>query len=159
MHMVLDPHQIPLLNPLNRQRRNERRTHPAPILRAAQHNRIALPLRPVQNLPQRLRAPLLEVRILVEHASVGANMAALDVLLLADGGDATGGEARGARADELGKAAAELELGARGVDAELGGEEFVGLGEVLEGVFFDEGEEGCVQYVRFLERADVLLVE
>src|SRR6202034_1507823 len=92
---VLDACQIPLLYPFNSQRRNERSAHSTPILRTAQHYRIALPLWPVQNFPQCLRAPLLEVRILVEDGAIGAHVARLNAFLLADGGDAAGRKASG----------------------------------------------------------------
>lgn len=95
---IPNPRILPLPHPLQRQRRNQRRPHPTPILRGQNLNRI-LPPRPAQNLPQRDSAARLEVRVLVEHGAVGADVAGFPALLLADGGDAAGGEARGARAD------------------------------------------------------------
>lgn len=91
-------------------------------------------LGPVENLAQGLGAAGLEVGVLVEDGAVGADVAALVALLLADGGDAAGREASGAGADELGQAADELELGAVELEAELGDEEVVRLLEVLEGI-------------------------
>lgn len=91
-------------------------------------------LGPVEDLAQGLGAAGLEVGVLVEDGAVGANVGRLVALLLADGGDAAGREAGGAGADELGEAADELELGAGGLEAELGDEQVVGLLEVLEGV-------------------------
>ena len=99
------------------------------------------------------------MRILVEDASVGTDVAGLEVLLLANGGHAARGESGGAGADELGEAAAELEFGLVGLDAEFGEEEIGGLGEVLEGVFFDHGEEGGVEGVGFAQLGDVLTFE
>jgi hypothetical protein len=95
---IPNPRILPLPHPLQRQRRNQRRPHPTPILRGQNLNRI-LPPRPVQNLPQRDGAARLEVRVLVEDGAVGADVAGFPALLLADGGDAAGGEAGGARAD------------------------------------------------------------
>ena len=95
---IPNPRILPLPHPLQRQRRNQRRPHPTPILRRQNLNRI-LPPRPAQNLPQRDSAARLEVRVLVEHGAVGADVAGFPALLLADGGDAAGGEAGRARAD------------------------------------------------------------
>ena len=95
---IPNPRILPLPHPLQRQRRNQRRPHPTPILRRQNFNRI-LPPRPAQNLPQRDSAARLEVRVLVEHGAVGADVAGFPALLLADGGDAAGGEAGGTRAD------------------------------------------------------------
>ena len=39
------------------------------------------------------------MRVLVEDGSIGADVAGFDIFFLADGGDAAGGEARGAGAD------------------------------------------------------------
>ena len=156
---ILDPRQIPLLNPLDRQRRNQRRAHPAPVLRRTQHHRVPFALRPVQYLSQCLSSALLEVRVLVEHTPVGADVAGVDVFLAQDRRDAAGGDARGAGADEFREPAAEFEFGFGGVDRELGGEFVVGFLEVLEGVFFDEAEERGVEGVGLAELVDVLGLE
>ena len=90
--------------------------------------------RSIRHLAQRLRAARLEVRVLIKHGTVGADVAGRVAGVLRDGGDAAGRQARGARADQLGGAPDELELGLGGVDAELVLEEVFGLVKVLEGV-------------------------
>lgn len=128
---VQNARQVTLLNPLQRKRRNQRGAHTAAVLGGQDLDRVLLGrvalLGPVEDLAQGFRAAGLEVRILVEDGAVGADVAGLVTLLLADGGDAAGREARGARADQLGGAADELELGAVGADVELGLEEVQGL--------------------------------
>jgi len=186
---MLNPHHIPLLDPHSRQRRRDRGAHPGPILGGPNINAILLIRRPIQNLAQGLGATRLEVRVAVEDGAVGADVAGVDALLLADGGDAAGREAGGARADQLGQAAAELEFGFRGPDGEGVGQEVGGFGEVFVGVsgggevewvrwvgwwdglagarevcvggdlLFDGGEEGGVERVWFAQLADVLALE
>ena len=159
LRLILNTRQIALLHPLDSQSRNERRTNTRAIFGGPNLNGIFHAIRPIQNLPQRLRASRFEMRVLVEDAPVGADVAGLDVLLLADGGDAARGESGGAGADELGQTAAELEFGLVGLDAEAGEEEIGGFGEVLEGVFLDHGEEGGVERVGFAQLGDVLTFE
>lgn len=99
---MLNPRHIPLLNPLQRQRRNKRGPNTTPILRRQNFNRVLLTrllLRPVQNLSQSNSTALLEVRVFVEDGTVGANVAGFVTFLFADRGDAAGGEACGSRAD------------------------------------------------------------
>ena len=59
-------------------------------------------------------------------------MAGAPAHLLADGGDTAGREAGGARADELGKAATELEFGFCGVEGELVFKEAFNVVEVFK---------------------------
>lgn len=126
---------IPLLDPLQRQRGNQRRADAAPVLGRQDLDRVLLLgvrlVGPVENLAQRGGAARLEVRVLVEDGAVGAHVARRVALLAADGGDAAGRQAGGAGADQLGGAADELELVLAGVDAELGVEEVGGFGEVV----------------------------
>jgi hypothetical protein len=127
------------LDPLQRQRRNQRSTHTTAILSSQNLNRILLRttsslLGPVEDLAQGLGATGLEVRVLVEDGTIGADVAAGVVLLLTDGGDTAGREAGGAGANKLGEAADEFELAAVAGDVETAVEEVKGLLEVLEGV-------------------------
>lgn len=130
-----NPMHIPLLDPLQRQRGNQRRADAAPVLGRQDLDWVLL-LRvglvgPVENLAQRGGAARLEVRVFVEDGAVGAHVARRVALLAADGGDAAGRQAGGAGADQLGGATDELELVLAGVDAELGVEEVGGFGEVV----------------------------
>jgi len=61
-------------------------------------------------------------------------VAGLVALLLGDSCDTTGGETGCSRADELGEAADELELGVRGGYAKLVAEKVFGVEEGFEGV-------------------------
>lgn len=127
------------LDPLQRQRCNQRSTNTATVLGSQDLHGILLLatrglLRPVEDLTQGLGTALLEVGVLVEDGAVGADVARLVALLLADGGDTAGREASGAGANELGQAADELELATGAVDAETSLEEIGCLLEVLEGV-------------------------
>lgn len=61
-------------------------------------------------------------------------MASLDVLLLTDGRNTTGGEASGAGADEFGELAAELEFGFCANEAQFGLEEVVCFRQIFKGV-------------------------
>lgn len=131
---VLDPSHQALLDPLDRQRGNQRGAHAAPVLGGPHDNRVLLALAPPEDVPERLRAAGLEVRVFVKHAAVGAHVAALVVLLLADGCDAARRQAGGARADQLGEAAEEFAFRFFDREGELGEEEFLGFCEVLEGV-------------------------
>ncbi len=83
-------------------------------------------------------------------------MAGLVALLDRDGSDTAGRETSGAGSNEFGEAADEFQfrLGCR--NAELVLEELACLGQVLEGVFFHQGEEGGVQGVGFAELVDFL---
>ena len=99
------------------------------------------------------------MRVFVKDRAVGADVAGFDILLLADAGDAAGGQTSGAGADELGEAATEFAFGFGRGEGEVFAEEVFGLGQVLVGVFFDHGEEGGVEGVRFFELGDVLAVE
>lgn len=81
------------------------------------------------------------MRVLVEDTPVRAHMAGLDVLLLADRCDAARREPRCARADEFRQPTTEFQLRLRDAEAEGAEHQVGGLGEVLEGVFFDAGEE------------------
>ena len=96
---MFNPLQIPLLNPLNSQRRNKRRSNTTPILRRPNINWIPLALRPIQDLTQSLRASNFEMWVFIEDGTIGANVAGFDILFLADCGDAARGEAGGACAD------------------------------------------------------------
>ena len=123
--------QVPLLDSLQRKRSDQSGAHAAPVLGGQDLDGVLLGgvglLGPVEDLAQGLGAAGLEVGVLVEDGAVGADVAGLVALLLADGGDAAGREAGGAGADQLGSAADELELGAVGADVELGLEEIQGL--------------------------------
>lgn len=128
---VQDTRQVTLLDALQRQRRDQRGPDTAAVLGGQDLDRVLLGLvlllRPVEDLAQGLRPAGLEVRVLVEDGPVGAHVAALVALLLADGRDSAGRQAGRARADQLGCAADEFQLGPVGADVELGLEEFQGL--------------------------------
>lgn len=130
--------QITLLNTLESQRGNQGGTDTASVLGSQDLDGVLLVgirlLGPVQDLAQGRRATSLEVGVLVEYGAVGTDMARAVALLLADGGDAAGRETGGASTDQLGGAADQLELLVVGGDLELGLEQLVGLGQVLEGV-------------------------
>lgn len=74
------------------------------------------------------------MRILVEHGAVSANVSGLEVLLFANGGDTTGRKTGSARADQLGSAPDQLQLGRVGAKVKLVKEEVECLLEVLERV-------------------------
>jgi hypothetical protein len=74
------------------------------------------------------------VRVFVKHRPVGADMARGVPLLGADGSDAARRQPGRARANQLGGAADQLELGEAWADVQLGLEEIERLGEVLKGV-------------------------
>lgn len=154
---------IALLNPLQRQSSNQRRTNTRSILCSQNLDRVllltALLRRPIQNLAQRNSTASLEMRVLVEDRSVCSDVASLVVFLERDGGHTTGGKTCGAGTDQLGETTDEFQLWARGRDAEFVLEQVTCLGQVLEGVFFDEGEEGGVERVGFAELVDVLAFE
>ena len=97
--------------------------------------------------------------ILVEHAPVRADVTALDVLLFANGRHPTRRQPGGARADQLGQAATQFELGFGSFDVEVLLEQVPRLHEVLVRVFFDLAEEGGVEGVRGLQGGDVLALE
>lgn len=178
---IPDTRPVSLPNPLQCQRGNQRRPNTAPILCRPYINEVLLVARPVQNLPQRNRAPRFEVRVLVEDGAVGADVAGPDVLLLADGSGAAGRQARRAHADELGQAAEELALALGDAEFQLLLEDVVGfleilvdipaLGDKLAGSFqkwrkgcaldllFNGREEGCIDGVRFAQAGDVLAGE
>lgn len=99
------------------------------------------------------------MRVLGEDGAVGTNMARVDILLLADGGDTAGGEARGAGTDELGQTADHLQLGRCGLDAQLALDDLLGVLEVLVGVFFDGGQDGRVEEVGLAQVGGVLVAE
>merc|ERR1712093_622698 len=143
---VQNTRHIALLNPLQRQSSNQRRTNTRSILCS-------------QNLAQRNSTASLEMRVLVEDRSVCSDVASLVVFLERDGGHTTGGKTCGAGTDQLGETTDEFQLWARGRDAEFVLEQVTCLGQVLEGVFFDEGEEGGVERVGFAELVDVLAFE
>ncbi len=99
------------------------------------------------------------MRVLVEDAPVRAHMAGLDILLLADRRNAARRQPRRARADEFGQPTTEFQLRFRDGEAEGAEHQVGGLGEVLEGVFLDAGEEGGVHRIGFAELGDVLVLE
>lgn len=131
---MLNTNHIPRLDPHSRQRRNNSSPNTGAILGSPDVDFVPLGGGPIEDLAQGLGAAGLEVRVAVEDGAVGADVAGGDALFLADGGDAAGGEAGGAGADELGEAAAELEFGLGGADGEGAGEEVGGFGEVFVGV-------------------------
>jgi hypothetical protein len=128
--------QDPFIDPPNRQRRNQRRTDPTTILSRLHLHRITSPptipahavlFIPVKDLAQRLGLPALEVGVFAEERAVGADVAFFPFLLLGDGGDAAGGQSRGAGADQLGEAADQGEFVLGGVEGEGGLEEVEGV--------------------------------
>ena len=135
---VQNTRQVAFLDSLQREGGNQRRADTASVLSRQDLDGVfllgVLPFRPVEDLAQSLGAAGLEVRVLVEDGAVGAHVAALVPLLLADGGDAAGRQAGGARADELGGPSDQLQLGTVGDDVELGVEEIESLGQVLKRV-------------------------
>lgn len=186
---MLNADHIPLLDAHSRQGGRDGGADAGPIFGGPDVDAILLGGGPIEDLAQGLGATGLEVRVAVEDGAVGADVAGVDALLLADGGDAAGREAGGARADQLGQAAAELEFGFRRPDGERVGHEVGGFGEVFVGVsglewgvvrwgwwdgfrgarrrcvgrgenlLFDGGEEGGVEGVWFAQLADVLALE
>lgn len=124
------------LDALERQRGNQSRTNAAAVFGGENLDRVlvlgVLLLGPVENLTQSLGTAGLEVGVLVEDGTVGADVAIIVVLLLADGSNTTGREASGARTNKLSKAANEFALGSRGGNVELVAEEIGRLLEVLE---------------------------
>jgi len=156
---VPDTDQVALLDAVERQGGDERGADAGAVLGGQDDHLVLLVGGPVEDLAQGLRAARLEVRVLGEDGAVRADVAPLDVLLLADGRDAAGGEARGAGADQLGQAAAQLELGLGGPDAELALEQLPRLLQVLERVLLDGGEEGGVERVGLAQLGRVLALE
>jgi hypothetical protein len=131
---VLNACHIPLLYPLQRQRRNQRCPNTRSIFCSQDLNRVLLAgllVGPVQDLAERNGPALLEVRVLVEDGSVGANVAGLVTFLLADGGNATGRKASCARANQFGQTTNELQLWGSSAEAEFVLKELRGLGEIL----------------------------
>jgi len=96
---------------------------------------------------------------LVKHRTIGTNVCSLVVLLLADSRDTTRTKSGGASTDKLSETTDELELRPVRLDAHLLDEDVVSLLEVLEGVVLDVGEEGGVERVGLLQRADVGTLE
>jgi hypothetical protein len=95
--------KIALSDSLERQGGNQRSTDTASIFSSQNLHRIFLFRiglgRPIKDLTESLGATRFEMRILVENGTVGANVARLQVLLGADGGDTTGGETSSACAN------------------------------------------------------------
>lgn len=85
---------VALLNPLQGQRSNQRSANTRTVLGSQDLDGVLVTLvglgGPVEDLTQSLGAAGLEVRVLVEHGAISANVGGLEVLLLADGGDTTG---------------------------------------------------------------------
>lgn len=106
--MIPDADHIALLDPLDRERGDERRADAAPVLRGPDVDPVGLAVAPAEDLAQRLRAARLEVRVLVEDRAVGADVALAEFLLDADGGGAAGRQAGCARADEDGEVVEKL---------------------------------------------------
>ena len=96
---------------------------------------------------------------LVKHRTIGTDVCSLVVLLLADSRNTTRTKSGGASTDELSETTDKLELRPVRLDAHLLDEDVVSLLQVLEGVVLDVGEEGGVERVRLLQRADVGTLE
>lgn len=96
---------------------------------------------------------------LVKHRAIGTDVSSGVVHLLADGSDTTRTKSGGAGANDLGQAAEQLKLGPGGLDTHLVDEHVVSLLQVLVGVVLDVGQEGGVERVGLLERADVSTLE
>ena len=96
---------------------------------------------------------------LVKHRTIGTDVCSLVVLLLADSRNTTRTKSGGASTDELSETTDKLELRPVRLDAHLLDEDVVSLLQVLEGVVLDVGEEGGVERVGLLQRADVGTLE
>lgn len=96
---------------------------------------------------------------LVKHRTIGTDVSSLVVLLLADSRNTTRTKSGGASTDELSETTDKLELRPVRLDAHLLDEDVVSLLQVLEGVVLDVGEEGGVERVGLLQRADVGTLE
>lgn len=135
---VQDTGQVSLLDTLQGQCGNQRCTYTRSVLGGQDLDRVLVVLiglgGPIKDLTQGRGATTLEVRVLVKDGAVGADVRCLEALLLADSGNAAGGQAGGPSADELGRLTDELQLGQVGSDVQLIEEEVEGLLEVLEGV-------------------------
>ena len=102
---------------------------------------------------------LQEFAYLVKHRTIGTDVSSLVVLLLADSRNTTRTKSGGASTDELSETTDKLELRPVRLDAHLLDEDVVSLLQVLEGVVLDVGEEGGVERVGLLQRADVGTLE
>lgn len=100
---IHDTDCMTFLDPLDRQRRDQCSTDTASVLGGQNLNLVFLSLWPAKDFAQRFGPTCLEVRVLVEHGAVGADVAGGDVLLFADTSDSTGGKAGGAGTNELGQ--------------------------------------------------------
>lgn len=141
---VQDTGHITLLDALEGQGGNQGGTNTRSVLSSQDFDGVLIALvslgGPVEDLAQSLSATGLEVRVLVEHGAVGANVRGLIALLLADGGDAAGGQTGGSGTDKLGGPADKLQLGQVGPEIQLVEEQIEGLLEVLKGVTVKEGQ-------------------
>lgn len=126
------------LDSLQGQRSNQSCTYTTAVFGSKNLNGILLLgvrlLWPVKNFAKSLRTAGLEVRVLVEDGTIGTNMARLEILLLADSRNTTGGEARSTGANKLGKSSNKLQLGSCADNAELGVEQIGSLLQVLKGI-------------------------
>lgn len=103
---MLDSSQISLLDSLQRQRSYESSTYARTIFCSQDLYRIffrrTLLCGPVQDLPEGDGAAGFEVGVLVEDGSIGPNMAGLETLLLAYGGNTAGRKAGCSGTDKFG---------------------------------------------------------
>lgn len=136
-----DTRDVALVDPLQGQRGDQRGTDTGTVFGSEDLNGVLLVLvglgGPVEDLAEGLRATGLEVGVLVEDGAIGADVAGLIALLLADSGDTTCGQAGSAGADKLSRSADKLELWPVGLDVQLVEEEIKCLLEVLVRVTAD----------------------
>lgn len=156
---IADTGQITRLQALEGQGGNKGRSNTGSILGGQNADLVLFLGLPAKDLAEGLGAAGLEMRVLGEDRAIGADVAGMHVLFLADGRDTAGRETGSASADELCEAADQLQLGLGGFDTEGFLEGVAGLLQVLEGVLFDDGEEGGVEDVGLAQERGILAVE
>lgn len=129
---------VAILDALQSESGDQRSTHTTAILGSQNLDWVilirVLLLGPIKDLSERLCTTGFEVRVLVKYRTVGANMARVIALLLADSSHSASRETGRPSTDEFGGAANKLEFWAIGVDVELVLEQFGCLRQVLERV-------------------------
>lgn len=154
--MIPDADQVAFPDPIDGQGRNERGAYAGSIFCGKNDDLVRVVVGPVENLAQRLGTAGFEVRIFVEDRTVGADMAGLDVFLLADRGDATGREAGCSSANELGEPTAHLQLCLSSLDVEGLLKELPCFQQVFVRVLLDGGKKGGIQRIRLPQFGHIL---
>lgn len=157
--LVLNTSNITLLDTTESQSRNQSGTDTGTIFGGQNYHLVRLIGLPVEDLTEGLGTTGFEVGIFSKDGTVGADVAALDVLLPADSGDTTGGESCSAGSNQFGQTTEEFQFGAGGFDTETAFKEFLRIKQVLVRVFFDGGQEGCVEVVRLMKLGGILAFE